>query len=104
MRDRKMVGGNVTEGSSNTSPEEMAKELETFDMKIHRAQTQMVEEMTKALKNLGVPFFGTKNDLVRIPGKEEAGGMDKSEGMIDEAELVKLQRRMLGILEDLCND
>jgi len=100
----KLVGGSVTEGnSSNTSPEEMAKELETFDMKVYRAQTQMVKEMMAALRNLGVPFFGTRSELVRIPGKEVAQGKD-CQGMIDEAELIKLQRRMLVILEDLCSD
>ena len=101
------MGGSVTEGnSSNTSPEEMAKELETFDMKVHRAQTQMVKEMMAALRKLGVPFFGTRSDLVRVPGKEGRGdGRDgQSMGMIDEVELINLQRRMLVILEDLCSD
>ena len=109
MMDRKLVGGSVTAGTSNTSPEEMAKELETFDMKVYRAQTQMVKEMMAALRKLGVPFFGTRSDLVRVPGKEGAGGSGggdgkDGQGMIDEAELVKLQRRMLVILEDLCSD
>ena len=81
----------------------MAKELETFDMKVYRAQTQMVKEMMAALRNLGVPFFGTRSELVRVPGKERGDGKNE-QSMIDEAELVKLQRRMLVILEDLCSD
>ena len=106
MWSRKLVGGSVTDGTSNTSPEEMAKELDTFDMKVYRAQTQMVKEMMAALKRLGVPFFGTRRELVRVPGKEGegAGGGHGGKGMIDEAELINLQRRMLSILEDLCND
>lgn len=101
------MGGSVTDGTSNSSPEEMAKELQTFDMKVYRAQAQMVKEMMAALKRLGVPFFGTKSDLVRMAGKEGAGGGGvgkEGNGMIDEGELVKLQRRMLVILEDLCSD
>ncbi|KAG0650003.1 hypothetical protein D0Z07_3735 [Hyphodiscus hymeniophilus] len=99
----KLVGGSVTEGTSNASPEELKKELETYDMKVYRAQTQMVKEMMGALRRVGVPFFGTRTELVRVAGKEAAGGKDGS-GMIDEGELVKLQRKMLVILEDLCSE
>lgn len=59
----------------------------------------MVKEMSMKLKSFGVPFFGTRTDLVRAPG--EAPGEGKK---IDQAELVELQRRMIGILEDLCKD
>jgi hypothetical protein len=82
----------------------MAKELETFDMKVYKAQTQMVKEMMAALRKLGVPFFGTKSDLVRVAGKEGGDDGKDGQGMIEEAELIKLQRRMLVILEDLCSD
>lgn len=87
----------------------MAKELETFDMKVYRAQTQMVKEMMGVLRRLGVPFFGTRSELVRIAekqgvGRDGPGGGKDGMGMIDEVELVKLQRRMLVILEDLCTD
>ncbi|PBP26895.1 hypothetical protein BUE80_DR002217 [Diplocarpon rosae] len=105
----KAVGGAVTGGFSNNSPDELAKELGTFDMKVYRAQLQMVKEMNAKLRSLGVPFFGTRSDLVRPVGKENAFSNGKSDpearkGMIDEAELVKLQRKMLKILEDLCSD
>lgn len=96
-------------GTTNTDPEELAKELETFDLKVYRAQMQMVREMTTKLKSLGVPFFGTKTELVRVTGKNvpDIPGFDGAKDekpLIDEAELVKLQRKMLGILEDLCSD
>lgn len=101
----KAVGGTVSVGESNTSPEELAKELETFDMKVYRAQMEMNREMTNRLRSLGVPFFGTRSNLVRSAGKEVTAE-DTKDGkiMIDEVELVKLQRKMLAILEDLCND
>jgi Protein of unknown function (DUF2458) len=105
---RKAVGGSTAAGTSNTSPEELEKELETFDMKVYKAQMQMVKEMSNKLRSLGVPFFGTRVDLVRPAGKESSGaGGDvgsEEKGMIDEVELVKLQKKMLAILEDLCND
>lgn len=92
-------------GESNTSPEELAKELETFDLKVYRAQMEMNREMSNRLRSLGVPFFGTRSDLVRPAGKEVTAD-DTKDGkvMIDEVDLVKLQRKMLAILEDLCND
>jgi hypothetical protein len=93
-------------GASANSPEEMAKELETFDMKVHRAQTQMVQEMSTRLKNYGVPFFGTRPELIRVTGrvKVQVERNDVEKAVIDEKELFKLQRRILGILEDLCSD
>jgi len=102
------VGGTVPVGGSNTTPEELTRELETYDMKVYRAQMQMTREMSNNLRNLGVPFFGTRSDLVRPAGKEgtvpSAESTKDGKIMIDEAELVKLQRKMLTILEDLCND
>ncbi|QSZ35371.1 hypothetical protein DSL72_008241 [Monilinia vaccinii-corymbosi] len=104
------VGGATSNGTSNTSPEELARELETFDMKVYKAQTQMVREMNGELRNLGIPFFGTKSELVRVPGRSDAANgtganvTEGEKGVIDEEDLVKLQRKMLNILEDLCND
>lgn len=90
------------------TPEELVRELETFDMKVHRAQLQMVKEMTARLRNFGIPFFGTRSELVIPSGKEEkddgGGGRKLEPGMILEAELMKLQRKMLAMLEDLCNE
>lgn len=79
-------------------------------MKVYKAQTQMVREMNGKLRNLGVPFFGTKSELVRMPGRVDAANgkaanaTEEEKGTIDESDLVELQRKMLNILEDLCND
>lgn len=78
-------------------------------MKVYKAQMQMVKEMSAKLRSLGVPFFGTRSDLVRPIGKEAnpmIGTPDRKDekGTIDEGELVTLQRKMLAILEDLCSD
>jgi hypothetical protein len=103
------VGGIVGTGHSDDSPEALARELETFDMKVYKAQVQMVREMNARLRNLGVPFFGTRTDLVWVVVKETpaTSGTERlkdEKGIIDEIDLVKLQRRMLVILEDLSSD
>ncbi|KFY34403.1 hypothetical protein V495_08162 [Pseudogymnoascus sp. VKM F-4514 (FW-929)] len=57
------VGGQVTENP--TPPSDGAEELRTFDGKVYRAQCQMVVEMGGKLQRLGVPFFGTRPELIR---------------------------------------
>ena len=83
----------------------MARELQTFDMKVYRAQLTMNKEMTATLKSFGVPFFGTKTELIRPCAEAGGGGAprdNEDKGTIDEVGLVKLQRKMLKYLEDLC--
>jgi hypothetical protein len=105
---RKAVGGAVAE---KPVEEDFAEELRVFDAKVYRAQVQMVKEMSAKLKGFGVPFFGTKAELVSRKGVVKGDGSDAAvigEGIdskkIDEAELVELQRRMIVILEDLCSE
>jgi hypothetical protein len=76
-----------------------AEELRAFDGKVYRAQCQMVGEMGGKLRGLGVPFFGTRRELIRY---EDADATKEGEGGITEKGLLEMQRRMLGILEDLC--
>ncbi|KAG9248698.1 hypothetical protein BJ878DRAFT_308362 [Calycina marina] len=99
----KMVGG-IGTGSSNTSPEELAHEIQTFDLKVYRAQVQMTKEFTSRLKSLGVPFFGTKTELVRIHKEFKDQASRDEKGSIDELYLVKLQKKMITLLEDMCGD
>lgn len=105
---RKAVGAATTDTNTKTGPEAAADELRTYDLKVYKAQHQMVKEMSNRLKAHSVPFFGTRSDLVRRQSKggemEVAGVKGAPDGRIDEAELVRLQRRMLDLLEDLCKD
>ncbi|CAG8977884.1 hypothetical protein HYALB_00001761 [Hymenoscyphus albidus] len=105
----KAIGGAVSSNTPTNTTEELARELETFDMKVYKAQMQMAKEMTSKLRNMGVPFFGTRTELIRPMSHANTGRGDASKesggkALIDEIELVKLQRKMLGILEDLCSD
>lgn len=121
-QNRRAVGGAVSDSPAPLP--DMEVELNNFDAKVYRAQHQMVREMSVKLKGLGIPFFGTRNDLVVLngasPTREEerqgkgthprltggghdgGGNVDGGKKRITEKELVELQRRMLGILEDLC--
>lgn len=85
------------------------EELEIFDKKVHRAQKEMVAAMAKELERMGVPFFGTRKEFL-AQGARELGGQidekddrnqDKEKDVIDEKELLALQRRMVEILENL---
>lgn len=106
----KAIGGAISTQPVNNTPEELLKELETYDMKVHRAQLHMVREFSTRLKDYGVPFFGTKGELINRANKnssstgEDFSSEKEASGMIDELELVKLQRKMLTLLEELCID
>jgi len=67
--------------------------------------------MTAELTALGIPFFGTKADLIQDESPEmrpnDAGaaeGPQHTGSTITSQELSALQRRMLGLLEDLCGE
>lgn len=94
---RKGIGGDAGERSEVSTPVELAKELKSFDMKVYKAQLQMNQEFTTKLRGLGIPFFGTRSNLVRRKGDKTK--LEK--GIVAEVELVKLQRKMLDLLEDM---
>lgn len=73
------------EGEDGEGPEEEDKEreIERFDRKVWKAQTEMVKAMGKDLGKLGVPGFGDG-----FKGGEEEGRV--------------LRGRVVELLEDLC--
>ena len=88
-------------------------ELKRYDMKVYQASIEMVTAMTMELKNLGVPFFGIRVDLLGSQRAEETSPnydarndivQKGSTGRLGGDDLRKLQRRMLELLEDLCKD
>ncbi|KAG9835141.1 hypothetical protein KCU98_g11721, partial [Aureobasidium melanogenum] len=105
-----------TIGSTNTpttpqTPEEKAAELAAFDQKLYKAQLDMNESMSQALKHLGVPFFGTHaalilpdhdgNDSVESKVMDVQGDRPKWSPRVTAKELMELKRRMVGHLEDM---
>lgn len=62
----------------------------------------MVREMSQRLRNMGIPFFGTRNELVVLASK--ASPEDVEKGKIHEFDLIKLQKKMLNLLEDLSKE
>ena len=82
-----------------------------FDSKVHRASIEMVGAMSTELKGLGVPFFGVPEWLMRhvedaTPSGRSHQKDQRHEGeeavRLTKEELLKLQRRMLELLEDMC--
>ncbi|KAI9700794.1 MAG: hypothetical protein M1836_002163 [Candelina mexicana] len=93
------------------SPEEDAAELARYEKKVHRAAREMVDASTRDLKTMGIPFFGTKQNLIREAPDEEANiglqypdNKGRAENIISSDELLNLQRRMLETLEDLSRE
>ncbi len=134
------MGSATSASTAMLAPESnLEEELAAFDAKVYRAQQQMVKEMNGKLRALGVPFFGTRTDLVILKsesregsrevtpgGGDGGGGKEGSAGpagggregkgkegslggggekkRITETELVELQKKMLDILQDLCEE
>lgn len=84
-------------------------ELAEFDQKIYSAQKAMETAMTAELKSLGVPFFGTKENLV-VPDDYDMSEQQTPEDhpkystVITESQLLDLKRKMVKHLEDLYRD
>lgn len=86
-------------------------ELKRYDMKVYRAQNDMVNAMCTDLAAMGVPFFGTKAHLIQDASSintkgetahaEPSGGVEMAVAKITKAELLGLQKRMLQFLEDM---
>lgn len=66
----------------------------------------MQDNMTAELKALGVPFFGTNADRI-LPDEEDIEGVvtggeqPKWSPRVTKSELLALQRKILGFLEDM---
>ncbi|ORY14753.1 hypothetical protein BCR34DRAFT_598884 [Clohesyomyces aquaticus] len=91
------------------TPEEDEKELKQYDMKVYRACQAMVTQQTTDLKQLGVPFFGVRPNLI-LPddaapstadddvNQKPGSGMNRK---ITKKELLASQRKMLKYLKDM---
>ncbi|KAJ5120434.1 Protein of unknown function DUF2458 [Penicillium bovifimosum] len=108
------IGAPVKE-DDGSAEKEYAAELAAYDAKVHGAATQMSDALTAELRGLNVPFFTLRKDMIQeerdrndpsapsnppVPTVGYGGGNPP----ISKSELVKLQRRMLELLEDLCKE
>lgn len=93
---------------ANTS-DDVEAELNVFDRKIYAAQLEMEATMMAELKGLGVPFFGTNQDLILSNDSESTNlqplpTQPKWSPKITQDQLLELRRRMVQHLEDLYRD
>lgn len=71
-------------------------------MKVYKASVDMAKALDVELRRLGMPFFAIRPELI---GSESSDGEAiGNPTVIPKEELAKLQRRMLGLLEDLCKE
>ena len=77
-------------------------------MKVHKASVEMVRAMVHDMKSLGVPYFGVPEYLIRDTTRDDVpGGSTAAEGReprITRHELLVLQKKMLELLETLCQE
>ncbi|KAJ5558711.1 hypothetical protein N7535_009410 [Penicillium sp. DV-2018c] len=108
------IGAPVKE-DDGSAEKQAAAELAAYDGKVHRAATQMTDALMAELRGLGVPFFTLRKDLIQEEGNQNGPSTPSDPPVgtvghpgrkipISRSELVKLQRRMLELLEDLCKE
>ena len=86
-----------------TDPKANEAELATYDKKVYAGLLAMTSDFDRQLKNLGVPFYAIKHELVILengPEKTSKGNVKR----VDKGELRELQMKMLQTLEDLFSD
>lgn len=78
-------------------------ELKAYDEKVYKALCAMTADFDRQLREMGVPFYAIKHELVILKdGPEKTPG--EHAGKIDKGELRELQKRMCQTLEDLFGD
>lgn len=80
-------------------PQANQAELEAYDKKVYKSLKDMTADFDRQLRNLQIPFFAIKHDLVILEDEVQKEGGRK--GRLDCGELRELQRRMIETLEDL---
>ncbi|MCJ1392176.1 hypothetical protein MMC18_005043 [Xylographa bjoerkii] len=105
----KSMGGKVSSQVTGPTPAEDAAELTRYDKKVHRACTDMVNATRAELQAMGIPSFGILHELVLRHGEESRGIDDevrKDDGKqrLNQEEVLELQKKVLYLLEDLCEE
>ncbi|KAJ9606989.1 hypothetical protein H2200_009000 [Cladophialophora chaetospira] len=105
----KSLGANVPAASKVSSlPDAEQKkaneaELKAYDEKVYKALCAMVADFDRQLREMGVPFYAIKHELVILKdGPEKTPG--EHQGKLDKGELRELQKKVCETLEDLFGD
>ncbi|KAJ5242442.1 Protein of unknown function DUF2458 [Penicillium citrinum] len=96
------IGAPVDEKAITTTKEEKA-ELDTYDTKVYQASAKMANALISELRSMDIPFFALKQSLILESDHPETTS-EPGNTKLSRSELVDLQRRMLGLLEDLCKE
>lgn len=95
----KALGG-LSVAVKSASSEENEVELKTFELKVYKSLTQMASHFGVQLRELSVPFFVVKSELIVADEHIQSDQRAKA-GQLSITALRDLQRRMLQVLEDL---
>jgi hypothetical protein len=87
-------------------------ELEDYDKKVYKASAQMADALMAELRGMKIPFFMLQKSLTHdsdtaenvFPSDNTDGPGDAVPSKLNKSDLANLQRRMLGLLEDLCKE
>lgn len=97
--------------SVSQTEKELAAEIAAYDLKVHAAAVKMADALNAELRGMGIPFFTLRKDLVQdSPNAKGLAGNDTRRNdpaaplPITRSEQLKLQQRMLELLEDLCKE
>ncbi|PYH43422.1 uncharacterized protein BP01DRAFT_358676 [Aspergillus saccharolyticus JOP 1030-1] len=100
------VGAPVDDKKPISTAEEDQAELLNYDVKVYKASRQMAGAIISELRGLGIPFFSIRDSLILATDAKSGivNPFRQKETLITKQDLVKLQRRMLELLLDLCGE
>ncbi|KAI5294934.1 hypothetical protein KEM52_002813 [Ascosphaera acerosa] len=97
------IGGAVATSQTARTPEEDQRELADTDRKIYSEVVTLSRNIDRDLRTMGIPFFAIRYDLVH-QGDNPVAPDASSKGTLSTRELGELQKKMLELLEDLCQE
>jgi len=88
------------------TPEREKEELDEYDQKVYRACQRLFKAQSEQMKDMGVPFFGLKPQLILPESTEATSGIPATNGSgtngkISKKQLLELQRKMLNHLVEM---
>ncbi|MCJ1398918.1 hypothetical protein MMC11_002119 [Xylographa trunciseda] len=103
------MGGKVSSQISGPTPAEDAAELTRYDKKVYRACVDMVNATKAELQSMGIPSFGIRHEWVLRDDETDAEIQDEVHGndgrrKLRAEEVLALQKKILALLEDLCEE